>query len=102
MNKNVKITFDTNWKQILRDLDEAEEIEGKKYFGYMNLCVPIRSYMKALDAVKRRIHKKPESVEVFIDDVLFLGICPECKSGVTSDMNYCNKCGQALDWSDDK
>lgn len=29
-----------------------------------------------------------------------IGICPICKNGVNGSMNYCDKCGQKLDWSD--
>lgn len=30
------------------------------------------------------------------------GICPECNSGVCKFDRYCSRCGQRLDWNNDK
>lgn len=27
-----------------------------------------------------------------------IGLCPICKNGVNGSMNYCDECGQALNW----
>lgn len=35
-------------------------------------------------------------------DKYTFGECPSCKIGVNYEMCYCDYCGQALDWSDDK
>lgn len=54
----------------------------------------------AIEALEKRIPKKPvtEKDKVIFDIVC--GRCPECDSAVYSTTNlYCPKCGQALDWS---
>lgn len=45
-------------------------------------------------AVEKQIAKKPADY----DGKIKVGFCPDCESVVTSD--FCDNCGQALDWSD--
>jgi hypothetical protein len=57
----------------------------------------------AIQALEKQIPKKPIEIrerrnfnfEVYLKD----GYCPLCKNEVNNAYNYCNKCGQALDWS---
>lgn len=87
----IVLTIDNEMEEFIRE----ETVKR----GFLD-SVTIRKFNieKIADAIKKRIAKKPGKVEVFIDDVLKLGICPTCESGVNSDMYYCDKCGQALDW----
>lgn len=48
------------------------------------------------EALEKQIAKKPADY----DGKIKVGFCPDCESVVTSD--FCDNCGQALDWSDDK
>ena len=50
----------------------------------------------AVKALEKQIAKKPADY----DGKIKVGFCPDCESVVTSD--FCDNCGQALDWSDDK
>ena len=50
----------------------------------------------AIKALEKQISKKPADY----DGKIKVGFCPDCESVVTSD--FCDNCGQALDWSDDK
>ncbi len=51
----------------------------------------------------KQIPHKPKDVSRF-DDIFenfSVGICPACGAVVDETENYCRKCGQAIDWSDD-
>lgn len=56
----------------------------------------------AVVALEKQIPKKPHSI-TFSDvgqvELLPVGFCPNCRFGVEAGMNYCNYCGQALDWT---
>ena len=67
-----------------------------------------RMGMKALE---KQIPKKP--VEIINDNECQIGAriipkgaiaqkCPVCDSFTSRSCNYCQKCGQALDWSEEK
>ena len=54
-----------------------------------------------MELVEKATPKKPlEVYESFLDLDLF-GECPVCGEWCSSTMNYCPKCGQALDWSEE-
>ena len=58
-------------------------------------------YKLIIDALEKQIPKKPifesEQTSPFgVDDVPY---CPSCRCDLP-EVSYCEKCGQALDWSD--
>ena len=58
-------------------------------------------YKLIIEALEKQIPKKPifesEQTSPFgVDDVPY---CPSCRCDLP-EVNYCEKCGQALDWSD--
>ena len=58
-------------------------------------------YKLIIEALEKQIPKKPicESVQISpfgVDDVPY---CPSCRCDLP-EVSYCEKCGQALDWSD--
>ena len=53
-----------------------------------------KAIMLAIEALEKQIPKKPADY----DGKIKVGFCPDCESVVTSD--FCDNCGQALDWSD--
>lgn len=55
----------------------------------------------AINALEKQISKKPVIEKDKMIYCVVCGRCPECNTAVYSISNlYCNKCGQALDWSD--
>ena len=50
----------------------------------------------AIKAIEKQVPKKPTDAGKFAD--LYVGLCSVCNEGVNSQMNYCDKCGQKLDW----
>ena len=61
----------------------------------------IKAYNVAINALEKQIPKKPifesEQTSPFgVDDVPY---CPSCRCDLP-EVSYCEKCGQALDWSD--
>ena len=55
---------------------------------------------KALAIVQKALEKQIAKKPADYDGKIKVGFCPDCESVVTSD--FCDNCGQALDWSDDK
>ena len=49
----------------------------------------------AIQALEKQIPKKPKT-----DDRYVMHICPWCNDFVKVSHNYCQNCGQKLDWSD--
>ena len=84
MPKHPKETFETA-------IEALEEVEQYRALGTVE---------ELKKAKEKQISKKPESKQRFAD--LWLGVCPSCTAiGVNSEMDYCDKCGQAIDWSEE-
>lgn len=72
-------------------IEALEEIEQYRALGTVE---------ELKEAKEKQIAKKPESKQRFAD--LWLGVCHSCTAnGVYSEMDYCDKCGQAIDWSEE-
>lgn len=53
----------------------------------------------AIEALEKQTPKKPADIKTWAYDTFKGGKCCACGTNVNSDMNYCNICGQAFDWS---
>ena len=53
------------------------------------------AYDVAINALEKQIPKKPKT-----DDRYVMYICPWCNDFVKVSHNYCQNCGQKLDWGD--
>lgn len=53
------------------------------------------AYDVAINALGKQIPKKPKT-----DDRYVMYICPWCNDFVKVSHNYCQNCGQKLDWGD--
>lgn len=51
----------------------------------------------AINALEKQIPKKPKT-----DDRYVMYICPCCNDFIKVSHNYCQNCGQAIDWSDEE
>lgn len=75
---------------LMMAIGALEEVEQYRALGTVE---------ELKEAKEKQIPKKPESKQKFAD--LWLGVCPFCTAnGVNSEMDYCDKCGQAIDWSE--
>lgn len=54
----------------------------------------------AMAALQKQIPKKTTDKEYVPNGKLVYGHCPVCGTFTNNCKAYCNKCGQALDWSD--
>lgn len=52
---------------------------------------------ECVDSLKKQMPKKPLNMGQFMWDYP-LGNCPSCEEGVNGGMDYCDRCGQKLDW----
>ena len=76
--------------------------KAKAHFDYGIKCdifsEPVTSYAKmAISALEKQIPKKPG---IPFDSIHQEYECPKCPHRVDKTQLYCDKCGQALDWSD--
>lgn len=55
----------------------------------------------AIDMLEKQIEKKPKNKLYLESDNMYVGQCPNCGFGMNSEMNYCDLCGQKLDWSEE-
>lgn len=72
---------------LLNNVEFAEQYQGKDEYGTMLLMCK--------DALEKQIPKKPHKEEFELCET-----CPVCGWLLECLPNYCEKCGQALDWSD--
>lgn len=101
--KEFKDRIELGKKEYLKDIPEYIEALDMA----IEALVEVEQY-RALgtveelkEAKEKQIAKKPESKQRFAD--LWLGVCPSCTAnGVNSEMGYCDKCGQAIDWSEEE
>ena len=56
-----------------------------------------QKWKDAAQAKKRLMPQRTENITV-LDIGMALGNCPNCKTGVNSESEFCHKCGQALVW----
>lgn len=62
---------------------------------YVIYCADKETFEKVKAAVEKQESQKP--IEKFP-----LEVCPQCGRSVLQHMKYCSKCGQKIDWSDEK
>ena len=60
--------------------------------------LPTKSKEVAIECMEKQIPKKPIETEHF--NCLNYE-CPICEGGLYYEQQYCDECGQALDWSDE-
>lgn len=83
-------------------MTEAEEaIEFLKGKYPLGLCDEdeYKNAQTAIKALEKQIAKKPVDTEEFTEGG-WIGKCPHCGSDCNDVMNYCDKCGQKLDWGE--
>lgn len=83
-------------RYALEILNGIEDVHG-------NLPEDGNDVEEALNMAKNALEKQiPKSVEkTYKTSYMWLGgYCPECDCGVTSRWEYCQKCGQKLNWGD--
>lgn len=55
--------------------------------------------MTLKEAVEKQVPRKPKIILHGTTDYNTKSVCPPCGAMVRPCDNYCNKCGQKLDWS---
>ena len=69
------------------------------------------AFETAIEALDKRVAKKPKPHTVDVEKLKIGNAnwckgttvyrCPKCNNFISRTYNFCYKCGQALDWSDD-
>lgn len=94
-------------EEAIRRIKEHIEIHSRKEKGRCPLIT--EALHMAISALEYRIPKKPSMIKANEDVKIGAGIwkagvpiykCSRCNSFISRSSDYCNKCGQALDWSD--
>ena len=78
--------------EALIELKLAYEAKGTGYG-----CISKDTLEMAIKALEKQIPKKPK-----IDNRYIMYICPYCNDFVKVSHNYCQNCGQKLDWSEEE
>ena len=76
------------------DCDNCEYCYSQGNFGEQK-----EAFQMAINALEKQIPKKPEEMDCIGFDTL---VCPKCKMALYLYEPYCDNCGQAIDWSDEK
>lgn len=50
----------------------------------------------AISVLEKQIPRKPKDIGIFAE----IFVCPNCENSILLQPKYCERCGQALDWSD--
>lgn len=74
------------------------------------VMVGLEARQKAIKALKKQIPRKVDNLsEIYMDfgigkkiKVGAYGNCPNCNYNIDTVSNYCARCGQKLDWGEDK
>lgn len=83
-------------EEHIAELKEARRIMK----NYGAVCMSVETIDKCIEALEKQIPKKPE-LDVS-DGEYSIFLCPTCKRIFCIDEpQICDKCGQAIDWSDD-
>ena len=101
-------------KYVERGGEEKEHIyEVKQLFPHYLHMPDLVEYQKALEraakALKKQIPRKVNNLsKIFLDfgvgkkiKVGAYGNCPNCNYNIDTVSNYCTRCGQRLDWSEE-
>ena len=80
------------YEEALKDL---ESIHYTKHGLYTDDSF---AYEMAFEALNKQISKKPLDKRHYGDDPFCIALCPCCGDGVNESMNFCDQCGQKLDW----
>lgn len=71
-------------------------VDGRLKGGFDDTdCIEYNAIQTAIDAIEKQIPKK----YIFVNGRC---VCPNCKENKQSLDIYCDNCGQAIDWSDEK
>lgn len=89
-----------NYKETIKKLRFPELPDGL-------VMVDLETRQEAIKALEKQIPKKVDNLsEMYMDfriskkiKVGAYGDCPICNNSLCSIADYCNKCGQRLDWS---
>lgn len=77
-------------------LHEAKSMGCNKIKALYN--IPLKNIEMIIQALEKQIPKRPD----FTEDKEFV-LCPCCNGkGLSDKQNYCDNCGQKLDWSDEE
>lgn len=94
MQKGVrkKMTESEAIKSALKKVEAQQDNLG----GFMDRF-DIPEHWAVRNALEKQIPKKPKT-----DDRYIMHICPWCNDFVKVSHNYCQNCGQKLDWGDEE
>lgn len=107
------MTHEEALKELKHEIDMLPKEPPSDFVGNENVWFKehekiIDAHNKAIEALEKQIPKKPLKIKGVYKDKF---ICPACKSKevvtgcdpfIDYGLDYCNNCGQALDWSDNK
>ena len=77
-----------------------DECDNCKYcYSQGNFGEQKEAFSVAINALEKQIPKKPKERDCIGFNTL---VCPVCKEALYLYEQYCDNCGQAIDWSDEE
>lgn len=86
-------------EEIIYKLGKLEDLEENVGYSLKTACEKARKYDDKETSMKPLIENDVIICSYVGDDELYL--CPKCGSHLSLTQNYCDRCGQKLDWSDE-
>lgn len=94
-------------EEVLQQLSDIKDFEPNLVEGALQDEECMEKDIEALDiaieVIKRQMPKRPLAIREKHDFqgnvILKDGYCPKCKKELSNAYQYCNNCGQKLDWN---
>lgn len=84
-------------KEAIRRIEEHNKVHR---LAERNAILITEALNMAIAALEKQIPKEPSDIICLESSNLEVGRCDICGRAVDHHMQYCDKCGQALNWSD--
>lgn len=72
------------------------------HYNNPNYYVEMDALLIAIESIDKQIHKKPTIVEDDKSGAWMRIDCPICKAGLRPLQEFCDCCGQAIGWCDER
>lgn len=76
---------------------DAIQIEGLEINGNISR---VNEFFKGLVTAEEALEKQDEKKPILVRDFITIAHCPVCKGVIAVEQEWCDKCGQKIDWGD--
>lgn len=88
------------YQEALSEITDWKNLAEQRGCNYE--CNAMLVYEKVISALEKQIPKKPKDILSNEVGRLKYGQCQRCGRGIFGEYDWCSKCGQKIDWGDEK